>query len=425
MKTIKCIIYTLIIIVIYCCDNDDEGSQKIMIAPTLTDNVEVYNGNLIENGYVFAVKNGGTESFLLDKAGNKVKEWTFDKNLGNDLELLSDGRLLGIFKAENPDILFGGYGGIVQLIDNEGNIEWEYTNADNNQISHHDTELLPNGNVLIIIWERITAIEAQAIGMNTDVDIFTEKIIEVNPATNQIAWQWRSIEHTIQDNDNTASNFGSISNNPKRIDINYNLPQNGDIMHANGIDYDPDDDVIFLSVNKYSEIWVIDHSTSSAQASTGVGGNYNKGGDLIYRFGNPETYMNNFGERLFNSNHFPNFLQNNEPGSGNILVYENVIDVYFSTVYELEMPQNYNLIPNTDNEPNIIWSFTDPTMYHGRISGAVRLDNGNTLITEGDFGFWEVTNSGEVVWKYNGMGDIYWRSYGYINSDQEIIDLNL
>ncbi|WP_296382816.1 aryl-sulfate sulfotransferase [Winogradskyella sp.] len=425
MKTIKCIIYTLIIIVIYCCDNDDEGSQKIMIAPTLTDNVEVYNGNLIENGYVFAVKNGGTESFLLDKAGNKVKEWTFDKNLGNDLELLSDGRLLGIFKAENPDILFGGYGGIVQLIDNEGNIEWEYTNADNNQISHHDTELLPNGNVLIIIWERITAIEAQAIGMNTDVDIFTEKIIEVNPATNQIAWQWRSIEHTIQDNDNTASNFGSISNNPKRIDINYNLPQNGDIMHANGIDYDPDDDVIFLSVNKYSEIWVIDHSTSSAQASTGVGGNYNKGGDLIYRFGNPETYMNNFGERLFNSNHFPNFLQNNEPGSGNILVYENGIDVDISTVYELEMPQNYNLIPNTDNEPNIIWSFTDPTMYHGRISGAVRLDNGNTLITEGDFGFWEVTNSGEVVWKYNGMGDIYWRSYGYINSDQEIIDLNL
>jgi hypothetical protein len=425
MKSIKCAFYLLFFLILSNCDRDDKNPQEITIDPTLTDNVEVYNGSLIENGYVFAVKNGSTESFLLDKAGNKIKEWTFDKSLGNDLKLLNDGKLLGIFKAENPDILFGGYGGIVRIIDKEGNTEWEYTNSDNNNISHHDVELLPNGNVLIIIWERITAIEAQAIGMNTDVDIFTEKLIEVNPSSNQVEWQWRSIEHTIQDYDNTASNFGSITNNPQRIDINYNLPQNGDIMHANGIDYDPGDDVIFLSVNKYSEVWVIDHSTTVQQASTNSGGNYNKGGDLLYRFGNPETYKNDFGERLFNNNHFPNFLQNNQPGSGNVLVYENGTDVDISSVYELEMPQNYDLFPNIDNEPNIVWSFTDATMYHGRISGAVRLNNGNTLITEGDYGFWEVTYSGEVVWKYNGMGDIYWRGYAYLNNDQEIIDLDL
>ena len=425
MKTIKFLFCLFLSLGLFNCDSDDKDSQEIEIDPVLSANVEVYKGNLIENGYVFAVKNGSTESYLLDKAGNKVKEWTFENNLGNDLELLSGGYLFGVFKVENPNILFGGYGGIVQLIDNNGNIEWEITNSDNDTISHHDAELLANGNVLIMIWERVTASEAQSLGMNTNVDIFSEKIIEINPTTNQIVWQWRSIEHTVQDTDNAAPNFGSVSNNPQLININYNFPENGDIMHANGIDYDPVDDVIFLSVNFYHEVWVLDHSTTSNQASTNSGGNFNKGGDLIYRFGNPEAYMNNFGDRLFHNNHFPNFLKNDLPGSGNVLVYENGTDIDRSTVYELEMPQNYNLIPNTDNEPNVIWSFTDPTMYFGRISGAMRLNNGNTLITEGDYGFWEVTNSGEVAWKYNGLGDIFWRGYGYSNSDEEIIDLNL
>ena len=42
----------------------------------------------------------------------------------------------------------------------------------------------------------------------------------------------------------------------------------------------------------------------------------------------------------------------------------------------------------------------------------IRLVNGNTLICEGDFGMWEVTPDGEVVWKYESNG-ISWRAYGY------------
>ena len=38
-------------------------------------------------------------------------------------------------------------------------------------------------------------------------------------------------------------------------------------MHANGLDYDPINDVIYLSVNYYDEIWVIDHSTTTASRS--------------------------------------------------------------------------------------------------------------------------------------------------------------
>ena len=329
------------------------------------------------------------------------------------------------FKVDNPSITFGGFGGIVKIINQDGSIDWEYEYATENYISHHDTELLPNGNVLFIVWEKIDTLEAQANGVVTSVPIYPETLIEINPSNNQIVWQWRSFDHIVQDVDNSLLNFGSVSQNPQLIDINYDDVDNGDIMHANGIDYDHVNDIIYLSVNYYSEIWAIDHSTTIEQAASNTGGNYNKGGDLLYRFGNPSAYDNTEGTRLFYNNHFPNILENGEPGEGNILVYNNGTDNAQSIVYELDIPTNFNLLPNTDNEPSVVWSFTDEDLFHGRISGAVRLKNGNTLITEGDYGFWEVTNNGTIAWKYNGLGVNFWRSYSYDVGDQEILDLNL
>lgn len=407
------------------CKNDDDNSPPDDVEVVLTDNVEVYNQDLIDNGFILAVENGGTSSYLLAKNGNKVKEWTFEDNLGNDLQLLPSGKLLGMFKTQTPDVSFGGFGGLIKIINSEGETEWEYLHASNNFIAHHDVEMLPNGNVLFISWERISSFIGPQEGVASSVDIFPETLIEINPNTDEIVWEWRSFDHIIQDVLPDANNFGDVSDNPQLIDINYNNADNGDIMHANGIDYDPVNDVIFLSVNFYHEIWVIDHSTTTAEAATDSGGNYNKGGNLLYRFGNPEAYQNTAGTRLFYNNHFPNYLQSDQPGAGNVLVYGNGNDISQSTVYELQMPQNYELTPNVDNEPNIVWSFTDEDLFFGRISGADRLENGNTIISEGDYGFWEVTPDGSVAWKYNGFGPNYWRCYGFSPNDIEILDLNL
>ncbi|MCK8480833.1 aryl-sulfate sulfotransferase [Psychroserpens algicola] len=414
-------------LICFACNNDDDIStlEEEEEEVILTDNIEVYVANLIDDSYTFAIENGGTASYLIDKAGNKIKEWSFDTSLGNDLELLPDGKLLGIFKSSSPAFSFGGYGGIVRIINSDGSVDWEFEYADENHISHHDVELLPNGNVLFIVWEKIDADEAQANGVNTVGPIYPEALVEVNPLTDEIVWEWHSFDHIIQDQDDTALHFGNVSANPQLIDINYDVIDNGDIMHANGIDYDAEKDIIYLSVNYYSEIWVIDHSTTTAEAATNSGGNYNKGGNLLYRFGNPSAYKNTEGTRLFFNNHFPNLLEDGEPGEGNVLVYMNGSDSGQSVVYELSMPENYNLTPNTNNEPGIVWSYTDADLFHGRISGAVRLKNGNTLITEGDYGFWEVTTDGEIAWKYNGNGTNFWRSYAYDIDDQEIIDLNL
>jgi hypothetical protein len=408
----------------FSCSNDDNTESSSPI--NLTDNVEIYEADLLENSLVLAIENGGNTSYLLNKQGQRVYQWDFDTRLGNDLELLPDGKLIGMFKVFGPEINFGGAGGTVKILNSNSGVDWQYTYHSEDYIAHHDVEMLPNGNVLFISWERVSESIAQQNGANVTNDIFPESLIEIDPSSNQIVWRWNSFDHIIQDLDANKPNYGNINDNPNRIDINYNSAiSNGDIMHANGIDYDEAKDVIYLSVNFYSEIWVIDHSTTTTEAASSSGGNYNKGGDLIYRFGNPEAY-NNIGNRLFYNNHFPNLIEKEVPGKDNMLVYVNKDNgMEQSAVYELDLPETFNLLPNTNNEPNIVWEFTDPAMYSRIISGAVRLKNGNTLICDGSYGFWEITQDGLVAWKYNSQNINMWRCYNYYLNDSELSNLDL
>ncbi len=407
------------------CNSSSNNDDDIF---DTSPNVQLHETTLTENSLVLAVQLGQDTSYLVNKQGAKLLEWTFSNRLGNDLELLSptaspllpNGGMIGMFKSTSPspDISFGGFGGIVKLLDTSGNDVWEYEHSSDNVLAHHDVELLPNGNVLFIAWERVSAADAQAAGIDTQIDIFPEVLIEVNPDTDEIIWEWHSFDHLVPEG-------SSVPNNPQLIDFNYNtvnLASNGDILHANAIEYDAVNDIIYLSVNFYHEVWAIDHSTTTEEARNSEGGNRNKGGNLLYRFGNPEAYGNTQGQRIFYNNHHINTIPNGYPGAGNVLVYVNGNNVpgvpegsEQSFVYELDLPEpdNFNLQADTNNEPEVVWSFTSstPRLYNRVVSGAMRLQNGNTLICEGDYGFWEVTPSKEVVWLYNDGS--FWRGYEY------------
>ena len=424
-KILTFLVIPLIVILFSNCSNNDNDlmdtlpPEEIEVSP----NVKVYNPELLENSLVFGIKNGGTNAFLINKIGDTLHDWNFDTKLGNDLELLPNGKLIGIFKSENPDFSFGGYGGIIRILNPDDTIEWEYEYASETYIAHHDVELLPNGNVLFLAWEKVSSTAAQEAGVNTEKDIYPEVLIEVDAVSKEIVWEWHSFDHIIQESFPQLPNYGVIKDNPDLININYNEVTNGDIMHANGIDYDPLKNVIYVSVNFYSEVWVIDHSTSTVEASTNIGGTYDKGGRLLYRFGNPETY-NGLGERLFYNNHFPNLIEDNKPGTSNILIYMNGFNTEQSIVYELDMPDSFSLQSGIDNEPKVVWQYTHPDLYYDKISGAVRLKNGNTLICEGDFGFWEVTPNKEIAWKYEGnQGNTFWRCYSYELNSSAITSL--
>jgi len=420
MKVFKVwLLISMSLVVVQC---KEQGNRELLFKPELwTKEIEVKDEGMSFDDLVFVVEGGGRTAYLLNKFGKKEFVWEFDIPLGNELELLPDGNVIGMFKAEDASAkIAGGYGGIIRIISPDGRIVWEYEYNSYDYLAHHDLEVLDNGHVLFLAWERKVPKEASEYGMVTDVDIFPEMLVEVNPATNEVVWEWHSWDHLVQDVDQKLANYGKVEDAPRRIDINYSRPKHGDIMHANGLEVDQRKDLVYISVNNYDEIWVIDHSTTTDEAAKSSGGRYGKGGDILYRFGNPAAYKNPKGKKIFDKLHFPNLIREGYPGAGNMLVFANGESKRQSVVYELELPKEFSLQPDHDNEPKIVWSFSDSTLFYGRISGADRIKNGNTLICEGDLGFWEVTSEKQVVWKYHWASTSYWRGYVFSAEDEAI-----
>lgn len=393
-------------------DNDPAPDNGSSPGYEKAGEVEILNPDLVDQNPVLINDAGNNMVYLMNKKGEIIFDWNINNgNLGNDCFIEGNGKLLAMLESEDTFIALGGQGGKIELLDKEGNVEWQFTYSSVDYILHHDAERMPNGNVLLMVWEKLSASDATAIGYKQEIDIYPEAIIEVDPTNNEIVWEWHMWDHLVQDHDENLPYFGSISENPQLIDINYNQLNNGDVSHANGIEYDATNDIIYLSVNFYHEIWAIDHSTTTEEAISHEGGNYNMGGDLIYRFGNPEAYGDFDSKRIFHNNHHPNLIANNT-----MLVFGNGSDKLESTVFEIEIPEMFKNPNGQFNVPSILWSFTDPELFSAKVSGAVILPNTNILITEGDFGIWEVTRDKEVVWKFSGDG-FYWRTYSYTENE--------
>ena len=167
--------------------------------PELSDEVLVFDPKNIDPNPVFMIENGGKSAYLNTKKGERLKTWNFDLNLGNDLKLMPDGSIIGIFKPENVSFSFGGYGGILRKYNPEGALAWEYEVNNKTELMHHDFDVLPNGNILILVWEKFSEDRALNLGFSGSGPIYLEKLIELNTESQTIVWEWRSADHLIQD----------------------------------------------------------------------------------------------------------------------------------------------------------------------------------------------------------------------------------
>ena len=366
-----------------------------------------------QEGFVVFSPTSTTNAYLLDNDGTILHTWASSYKPGQSCYLLPDGDLLRSINVGASSI--GGSGGGVQRLAWDGTVDWEFIYSNSDHLQHHDVEVLPNGNVLMIAWDFIPRSEAAAAGRSGSYmsgTVFApDTVIEVEPSTNSIVWEWKAMAHLVQDLFPTRPNFDVVANHPELIDLNYppTVPQQGDWLHLNGIDYNPSLDQILLSSHNSNEIWVIDHSTTTAEAASHSGGLYGRGGDLLYRWGNPEAYDHGAAsdKKLFGQ-HDAQWIVAPSPGAGNILVFNNGTGRGHSSVDELVSPfdsstNTYSYSLGTAYGPSApIWSYSDPgVFYSGYISGAQRQANGNTLICEGDDGrLFEVDNSGAIVWEY-------------------------
>lgn len=433
-----------------------ERGNRAAPAPSQTGGLLLNASGAFEGLNLYAPLSSGT-TYLMDNEGRYVHSWESEYRPGNQAYLRPNGNLLraGSYGHDGNGTFHGGGAGYrVEEFTWEGEEIWDFVYASDQYLMHHDIEPLPNGNVLILAWEMKTKQEAVAAGRNPeslrDGELWPDHIIEVKPIRpngGEIVWEWHLWDHLVQDLDATKDNYGDVAAHPELVDIEApgfwmdrmspelmeqleaqgylgsedrqaQLQQNprgaiADWLHINSIAYNPEHDLIALSVLGNNELWVLDHSTTTEEARGRTGGRYGKGGDLLYRWGNPLAYRRGTesDQQLF-SQHDVHWIPEGRPGAGDILVYNNGPGRpggSYSSVIQITPPfteeKGFVLGEGTAWGPaKPTWEYTAPNkrdFFSPNISGAQRLPNGNTLICAGASGtFFEVTPDKEVVWRY-------------------------
>jgi hypothetical protein len=375
----------------------------------------IFNEGEAYDAYTLFSPAGNKMIYLIDNNGSIVHQWESTHNPGNAVYLHEDGSLYRAGQVENEHIQAGGAGGIIEKFNWEGELIWSYTISDMQYRAHHDFQVMPNGNILIMVWEEIALEEVLANGRNpellSDEKLWPELITEIEPtghSSGNIVWEWRAWDHLIQDFDQEKTNYGIVADHPGKIDLNFIEDEkiDADWHHANAISYNPDLDQIMISVLKFDEIWVIDHNTTMAEAK-------GEKGDLLFRWGNPMTYGAGTADdqMLFNM-HNPHWIPKGLPDEGKILIFNNGRDrpnEEFTTLVKIDptIMEDGSYMKSDENRFLPI-SFDYEYMaevpanfFSWYISGVQQLPNGHLLINDGAHGtFFEIDKNEEEVWRY-------------------------
>lgn len=374
-------------------------------------------------GLTFFCSHGTRESYLINNCGDIINMWEHDTSVGLSGRLLPNGNLIRAGQVSGCCSQFSK-GGLVEIIDWDGNVIWSYAFANEYIQQHHDFAIMPNGNLLILGWEPIPK-EWTAFGIQRTV-IWSEFIYEVKPIgldEIEIIWEWHLSDHFVQDVNNALDNFGVIKDNPGKVDFYYRGPSGWigfDFWHANAIDYNSAKDEILINARNANEMWIIDHSTTTAEAKTDFGGNKNKGGQLLFRWGNPAAFDVGIEDdiNLFGA-HGHHWIQEGFPNEGKILYYNNgtsegplpahiddgsrveMIDPSFDDIkneYEVNQDGQYVL---SDFEILYGQNQTQQPLYSKYMGYSQQLENGNLLIVESQKGrIFEINALDEIVWEY-------------------------
>ena len=373
-----------------------------------------------DNGYILFSPINFNTTYLIDKCGKMVHSWKSNYNSGMMTAfLLPDGTLL---KTGENSMCGSCQGGVIEKLDWDGNVLWTKTIANSVNCQHHGILPLPDGNFLAIISESKSKEEALAAGFNPEFlhdNILNEKVVEIKclgKDSAQIVWEWSLWDHVVQDFDNQKKNYGIVAQHPELVNFNYHPAKDEkkttEIVHCNSLDYNPELDQIMMTTPLFNEVWIIDHGTSSKEASGHKGGRYGKGGDLLYRWGNPAAYNKGSADdqRLFYA-HNGHWIKKGLPFAGDIIFFNNGAgrkgNIKYSTIEIIKTPVTASgkyVSPSPFLPSSSIWTYGDTTnseLFSPKWSSAQMLPGGNILVCSGTKGkMIEIDSMKNIIWKY-------------------------
>ncbi len=377
-----------------------------------------HDSGSLDDGYILFAPCNNTTTYLIDKCGYVVHSWLSQYRPGLSVYFLPNGKLLKTGVDAFSPFYTGGGGGYIEILDWDGNVDWQYKISTENECQHHDVKYMPNGNILVIVWEKKTFEELLSAGRDPELfnkEFWSEKLLELRPIgkdSAEIVWEWKAWDHLVQNFDDQKENYGIPSDNPQLMDVNVRKGSGKDAipdwLHFNSIDYNPKLDQIVISGPFFNEIWIIDHSTTKAEAASHIGGKYGKGGDFLYRWGNPIMYNHGTAEdqQLFYQ-HDAYWIPEGFPNAGKIMLFNNwrgPTTAKYSSVDIISTPLTESgsydqTLPFGPIAPD--WSYKGDGFFAKNISGAQQLINGNVLICNGPAGtFFEIDKDKNKVWEY-------------------------
>ncbi len=401
------------------------------------------------NGYTLFAAVG--RSYLIDMEGKVVNTW----NIGNNPRLLPNGNLLDAAQ-DDPNNNKGW-----KELDWSGNTVWSYYETRKEYAPHHDWVKIYNSKIkaetfMYIANRTVTQAEAIAAGANPNNGPYEgaqmDTVVEVDLKGN-IIWEWRFIDHLVQDIDPSKANYVStgktIADYPGRLNINLpGRPLRKDWLHCNSMDYNQElDQIVINSVQ--GEFYVIDHGNTflPGDPSGSIALAASNKGDFLYRFGDPARYeqgeppsiledwtASTTGNKQIGGSHDIQWIASGLPGAGHFLVFNNGQYLFERTpqsyIFEINgfLDSSKKDISTYVNPPDagywkwasendkdthkqtklmsnqIVWMYysKNNTAFFSHIgSSAQRLPNGNTLIcSDTDGHIFEVTSDGTLVWDF-------------------------
>jgi hypothetical protein len=376
----------------------------------------IYDPSRTWNGFTVLSPLGTQAAIVIDMNGNVVKQWDgYVSSAGGPVRVLPGGVVIGA-AGTNPPRQES-----LELVqrDFDGKVLWRFDHneqiqKDNKMIwalrQHHDwqREDFPAGYYSPEAMPGITGGKTLVLTHTSHVRpkvaptvmLEDDRIIEVS-WEGKIVWEWVASDHIDEFHFDEDARKAIASSSAGRGGFDW--------MHTNSAAYVGPNRWYDEGDKRFAPGNIIISSRSSSFIAIIAHDGSGRDGSIVWQLGpdfgaSPELRA----IRQIIGQHNAHFIPKGLPGAGNLLVFDNGGPSGYGKPSPIALNgQNIYARPTSrvlEIDPvslKLVWSYTSPTFFATNISGAQRLVNGNTLVTEGPSGrIFEVTKDGAIVWEY-------------------------